>query len=199
MADVLSQSPSGVPLRSPLQVTVEWSGEAGKALLSAARRLGRVEPLLPVIGRNLVNSMRKNILENRTPEGKAWPVLKRDRGPGRNPDRRALFDSGKMYDAITYRLLDAETVSAGIYDVPYAKFQNQGVQKSWTIRPRRFGSKLRFWGGDGWVYRKEVTHPGIPARTFVGMREGDAPDFKLILAKHVEDAFATAAQEFNVA
>lgn len=195
MTDLTNQSPSGVPLVSPLQVTVDWYGDAGKALLSAARRLGRVEPILPVIGRNLINSMRKNILENRTPEGKAWPVLKRDRGPGRNPDRRALFDSGKMYDAITYRLEGDDAVSAGVYDVPYARFQNLGTSGPYPIRAKKPGGKLRFWSGDGWTFRREVSHPGLPARTFVGIREGDLPDFKLILSAHVERAFDAAAQE----
>lgn len=189
--DPILKTLSGVPFKFGIDIVMEGFGiPAAKRLMSAVRRLNDTGPLLRVIARRVVQSQKQNILEQRDPAGQPWQPLKRQRGPGRSPGSKALFDSGRLYEAITYREVDEHTVRVGTFDVPYARYHQLGT-RPYTIVPKS-AKRLRFWGGNGWVFSKRVNHPGLPARPFVGVRDGDVPTIQQMAAAFAQASFTDA-------
>lgn len=140
-------------------IDIEWKGDVAKKLIAASIRMKRFDILLRTIGRKVVGSVLRNIMESRTPEGQRWPGLKNPRGRGRNPDSRPLFDSGKLYESIQY-VVGQDVVAVGYPgETSYGRFHQEGTR----------------W---------------IPARRFLGLREGDLPDMYGDVRLHIEEAFA---------
>jgi hypothetical protein len=59
---------------------------------------------------------------------------------------------------------------------PYGLYQEYGVAHPWTIRAKRPGGRLRFAAGGGYVFRREVTHPGLKERSFMRSALADRRD-----------------------
>lgn len=191
--DPILRTPGGTPFGFGLDIIVQGFGAAGvqdavRRLLTATARLQDPGPLVRTIARRIVFSIKRGILEQRSPSGQAFAPLRHPRGPGHNPDSRALFDRGRLYAGVTYQERGFGQAAAGTFDVPYAGFMQKGT-RPFEIRPRQ-AKVLRFWGGKGWVFSKKVSHPGITARPFVGVRPDDVPSIQQLAAAYAEAAFS---------
>lgn len=166
---------------------IDWKGDVAKRLMAASAKLKRLDPLLNALGQTVANSVQKNFEEQRTPEGKKWPHLAHPRPGG---GTMALYGtkSNALYNSIRYSISGANAVKIG-YTAWYGKFHQDGVPGPWAINARK-AKFLRFWGGDGWVFRKAVFHPGVKQRKFLGVRKGDIPPE---VNKFVEVAFSSGA------
>lgn len=155
--DPILKSKAGNPLK--LFIDVDWSGDAAAKLMSASFRMNDFGPLLRAIGRKIVLSTRKNILEQRSPGGTGFRPLKKKRGKGHNPGSKTLFDSGALYESIDYNVIGNEAVEIGFpHSTFYGKFHQSGTRH-------------------------------IPARPFLGIRPDDLPTEQELLAAHVAAAF----------
>ena len=159
--DPILKSPSGRPLS--LFVDIDWSGDVAAKLISASFRMNDFGPLLRAIARKVVGTTQRRFFEQRSPDGQAWAPLKKPRGRGHNPSSRALFDSGKLFESITYEELGADAVAVGFtHDAFYGKFHQDGTRH-------------------------------IPARPFLGIGPDDLPTMAEMLRGHVTNAFEAAA------
>ncbi len=196
--DPILTTPGGTPFKFGLEILTQgWDSNVGQRLIAAARRMNDPGLLARNIARKVVQSQKQNILEQRDPAGVPWEPLKHSRGPGRNPGNRALFDSGRLYEAITYVELGGGSVKVGVFGVPYAKFPIGGT-RPFNIYPRSNVAKrkavvMRFWSGTGWVFTKSIHHPGVPARNPIGVRLGDVPTIQQMAAAYALAAFDQAA------
>jgi phage virion morphogenesis protein len=128
-----------------VRIHVKYVPRVASQLRRGAIRLSDTRSLLTGIGRRVAYSMRKNIDQSRTPDGKAYPGLSRPRRPvpPHNPSTRPLVDSGRLIRSINYVLDGKSAVEIG-YETQYGLFQNRGTKF-------------------------------IPARQFVGLRAKDIP------------------------
>jgi len=117
--------------------------------------------------------------------GRAWVPLAEGtlaarRGGGGGA--RALQDTRRMQQSVTsvVRGLSVE-VGAGTEQSPW----QHGGTGPHTIRPVNV-SLLRFVTAAGVVFAREVHHPGIPARPFVGMNRADIRTMLQMLIRHFE-------------
>lgn len=152
------------PAGNPLGlfVDIEWNGDVARRLIAASIRLQDYEVLLRTIGRKVVLSIQRNFMEQRTPQGVPWQPLKKPRRKGHNPDSRALLDSLNLYNSITYEQPTKNEVDIG------------------------FGTEA-FYGS----FQNDGTRH-IPARQFLGLRDGDLPDLEAFASAHARQAFEAA-------
>jgi phage virion morphogenesis protein len=132
--DPVYRSGKGNPLGNKL-FDIQWEGLIGRKLIAASIRMNRFDVLLRTIGRKVVLSVRKNFMESRSPEGQRWPGLKKPRSPGRNPGTRPLYDSGELYESITYVAGENEVSIGYPGETFYGRFHQHGTR--W-IPQRRF-------------------------------------------------------------
>lgn len=141
-------------------------------------RLGNLRPLNKAIAEALTQSTKARFLTARAPDGTPWKPLAEStrrlkKGPG------ILRESEELYASIVPSWDDT---SAGISsDRIYGLWHQQGT-KPYVIRAKP-GKALRLPGlaqgpatkeGEGaMLYRREVNHPGLPARRFFGISEQD--------------------------
>ncbi len=189
--DPILKTAGGTPFG--LFVDIDWKGDVARRLISASARMGDRGPLVRAMGVKLTQSMRKNILEQRSPDGVSYAPLKHSRAPGHNPGTKVLFDSGRFYESISWQQTQPDAVTVGsLGGLKYPGFLNTGT-RPYVIRPKT-AKRLRLWGGNGWVFSKQVNHPGIVARPWLGVRPGDLPEQRQLI-----EAFAQAALEDRAA
>lgn len=178
LLDPILNSRSGNPLK--IFLDVEWDGPDGQFLISAAKRMEDWSPVLRTIARKVVSSSkRSSFIEQRSPEGQPWAPLKHPRGRGHNPSMKALFDSGKLFESLTYNLVGKDAVEVGFTtDAFYGVFHQLGVN---------VGRRSRLSD------RKELGAVGIPARPFLGIGPRDLPSMSQLLSDHALGAFEEAA------
>lgn len=141
-----------------LQITVDdaqvqrWFGEL-------IRRGSDMSGLMAEIGENLLRTTQDRFRQGIGPDGVVWAPVKRGGTP--------LLLTGRMRDDISpssgpnWMELSAHAKQA--------RWHQEGTQP-YTIRPK--GKKALFWpGGPG--PRKKVNHPGLIARPFLGVSDGD--------------------------
>jgi phage gpG-like protein len=141
---------------------IEWSGDVAQRLISASVRMQNFGPLLRAIGAKVVHSQQLNIMEGRSPSGQRFAPLKKPRGRGHNPGDTPLYDSGKLYDSIAFELEATDSVAIGF-------------------------SHDAFYGRF-----QNLRTARIPQREFVGIRDGDLPEFLDLTHAHVQEAFEAA-------
>ncbi len=143
-----------------------------QAVLGVVRqRIGNLRPLNAAIAEALAQSTKARILAGRAPDGTPWKPLAEStkrlkRGPG------ILRETEELYASIVPSWDDA---SAGISsDRLYGLWHQQGT-KPYVIRAKA-GRSLRLPGLSGTggpLFRREVNHPGLPARPFFGLSVED--------------------------
>jgi phage gpG-like protein len=76
--------------------------------------------------------------------------------------------TGVLRSSTNYKIRDSSTEVTATEgtNVKYAKFQELGVPHSWEIRPKT-ARALAFQVGGQTIFRKSVTHPPLPARSFL--------------------------------
>lgn len=94
-----------------------------------------------------------------------------------------LKDSGALVSSIRARPASGNQSSVDV-DQEYAKWLIEGT-KPYTIRPtgKRF---LAFEGADRRVFTKQVNHPGIPARPFLGFSQRNIEQIETILKGYID-------------
>lgn len=158
--DPMFKSPAGHPLTALLDFIV--SGNVPENLASAFSRLSDTTVLRRTMGRRVVYTSRASFMEQRSPEGAPWKPLKKGRGKGRNPGSKALFDSGSLYESISYELEGDDAVAIGFPKATYyGRFHQDGTKT-------------------------------IPARPFLGVRPDDVAAFEQFLGAHARQAFEAA-------
>lgn len=117
--------------------------------------------------------------------GKPWVALSPNtiaarRGGG--GAAKALRDTDRMRQSVSsvVRGLSVE-VGAGTEQAPW----QHGGTRPYTIRPVR-AKLLRFMTAAGVVFAREVHHPGIPARPFVGVDREDVRTMLGAMIRHFE-------------
>ncbi len=76
--------------------------------------------------------------------------------------------TGVLRESIRHQIqqsMDSISVKVGT-DVPYARYQEEGVPHSWEIRPKS-ARALMFEVGGKTVFAQRVIHPPLPARSFL--------------------------------
>lgn len=147
-------------MSDPLVIQVDdakaqaWFGEL-------LQRMGDLSPLMRDLGEYLVESTQDRFDQGIGPDGVAWAPLKD--GSGRTP----LNDSGRMRDDIRPSSgADFVEIVAG---AKQARWHQEGTSP-FVILPKN-KQALAWPGGPG--PRKKVSHPGLPARPFIGLSEKD--------------------------
>lgn len=144
------------------------------AISSLAARIGDLSPLNADIGELLLESTRNTRNRFATgvgPDGVPWVPLKD--GSGCTP----LTLTGTMSDQIfPSNGADFVEISATAKQARWHQFGTD----PYVILPRD-GGTLRFGGPNGVVFAKRVSHPGLPARPFIGLStEDDAAILNLV-------------------
>jgi len=93
-----------------------------------------IPKLLESIGKRITYRFKANIRDGQTAKGVRFPPLKAKRSKGRNQAMRPLYDSGLLFDSITYRIDLPNKVEVGD-PTEYGIFQNRGTK---SIPPRAF-------------------------------------------------------------
>lgn len=197
MAEVVFFNPNvsraGIPLR--LYVDINWTGDAAQRLVAASYRLHRFELLTRTIGRKVVTSVRRGIMEGKDIKGAPFQPLKNPRAPGHNQSNKPLYDKGEkgLYGDIRFKMISDREVMVGHTRLTwYGLLHQRGVPHPWTITAKN-KKVLRFWTAEGWQFRRSVRHPGLVQRAFLGIRPGDLPDVRKILGDWAGRVFDPAA------
>jgi phage gpG-like protein len=114
------------------------------------------------------------------PDGSKWAPLSANTLASKKT-RAILRESGGLAASIGFRVTGNAVIVKPSMD--YAIFHQLGT-KPYTIRPKR-KKLLAFQAAGGLAFAKEVNHPGIPARPFMGFEAGDADAITKILAGYI--------------
>lgn len=146
-------------------VDAGWAGLAAKV----AKRIGELQPLYADLGEMLRVRTQDRFKTGQAPDGTPWEPLAD--GSGRTP----LTDSGTMAQQIAYQADDhGLELFMTAKQAPWHHFGTA----PYTIKPKN-KKALAFNG----VVRRQVNHPGLPARPILGIGPADAREMeKLALA-----------------
>lgn len=133
------------------------------AIKSLTARVTDLSPLNADIGELLRESTRQRFVAGVGPDGVPWAPLAD--GSGRTP----LTLTGTMQDQI-FPSSGADFVEISA-TAKQARWHQFGTDP-FVILPRG-GGTLRFGGPNGVVFAKRVSHPGLPARPFIGLSADD--------------------------
>lgn len=162
-------------------LTITIDDAAVQAAFVRLQRIGQdASPMMAEIAEHLLESTQRRFDTGIGPDGQPWAKL-RD-GSGRTP----LRVSGTLRDQIfPSHGPDFAEIAA---TTTYARWHQEGVDHPWVILPRS-GQALAFPGKDGKkIARRKVTHPGLPARPFIGLSDQDRADIGQIASAYLEDA-----------
>ena len=95
-----------------------------------------------------------------------------------------LRDSGALVSSIRARPASGNQSSVDV-DQKYAKWLINGT-KPYTIRPKQ-KRVLAFEGSSGPVFAKQVNHPGLPERRFLGFSQRNIEHVETILKRYLEN------------
>ncbi len=140
-----------------------------RALDKAAAGLQDTEPLMRMVAARLHRAVDDNFSAGGRPK---WAGIKR---PG-----QVLVDTGHLRNSITEQS-DSHSAVVGT-NVSYAPYLHYGTQP-YTIRPKK--QKRLYWAGARHPV-KQVQHPGLKARPFMMLADGDEAD----LVDSVQDYLA---------
>ena len=142
------------------------------AALDALRRALEVttnpRPMLASIGEGLLASTEDRFRDERAPDGTPWaPLSPSYRRVKRKNANRILWLEGRLGGFLRYQLESAAVLVGS--DQATAVWHQFGT-RPYTITPKS-GKALSCPGGPG--PRKKVSHPGLPARPFLGVSSDD--------------------------
>lgn len=175
--------------------------EAGLGALGRAVMPGGLQPVLRDCGLIAEHAIGRAFREERAPRfvadvGKAgqaagapWKrlapsTLAARRGGGGGA--KILRDTGALSASID-TIIGSDYVEVGTRS-EIGLFQHGGTDP-YTIVPKRPGGMLRFIGAGGEiVFAREVHHPGLPSRAFIGVDEEDVEAMGEATVEHLERA-----------
>ncbi|WP_164273423.1 phage virion morphogenesis protein [Stenotrophomonas sp. B1-1] len=153
-------------------------GQLGRQLQQLIERAGDLGDALGEIGEIVTASTQARFGQGVDPSGSPWAplaasTLAQKKGPG------TLRESLHLQGSIRYQV-EGEAVRIGT-DVPYAAAHQFGTP-AWVIRPRN--GKALAWPGAAHPV-KQVNHPGLPARPFLGLSTEDEDNILAMLADYL--------------
>jgi len=160
-----------------LDIVVD-EGQLGRQLQQLIDRAGDLRDALGEIGEIVTASTQARFGQGVDPSGSPWAplaasTLAQKKGPG------TLRESLHLQGSIRYQV-EGEAVRIGT-DVPYAAAHQFGTPAR-VIRPRN--GKALAWPGAAHPV-KQVNHPGLPARPFLGLSTEDEDDILAMLADYL--------------
>jgi phage virion morphogenesis protein len=142
---------------------IDWDSRPAQLLIERSFRVKQFDTLLRTIGRKMLISIRKNFMQSRTPEGRRWAPLKKTPRPrGHNRASNAPLFDSGKLYEDIQFVTDKDSVEIG--------FSHAAEYGRFHQEGARF----------------------IPARQFLGVRDGDLPDLKAALAEHIDLSFGGA-------
>lgn len=148
--------------------------ELNEHLTALYQRLnGDLTPLMRGIGALLEGSTRDRFRTKRDPGGVAWANLAPETVKSKNARGGILVDHGDLMRSITYHA-SSQAVAVGT-DRPYGKYHQTGTNP-YIIRPK--DKKALSFNG---VVVKQVNHPGLPARPFLGLSTDDKAEIRELI------------------
>jgi len=157
-------------------------------LESKIKKMADFSQSMEAVGMYLQKETDKHFKEAKEPDGSNWAPLadltmfNRREGPGKGGPT-PLQDTGILKNSISVCRVDAFSVQVGT-NVPYAKYQQFGTKGPYTIKPKD-KKALKFNSPAGWIIRREVIHPGIPARPFLGINQDNIEHCKRIVGGQI--------------
>ena len=160
-------------------LAIEWDDADFQAACREA--IGRAQDLTPLmrdIGEVLVESTQRRFAAGVSPEGIPWQPLAD--GSGRTP----LTVTGTLRDQIAPEAgPDFVEITAS---AKQARWHQEGTDP-YAIKPSTPGGFL-FWPGAAHPVR-EVNHPGLPARPFLGVSAEDVDMIGKLAIEHLQAPF----------
>lgn len=149
-----------------------------RALSQAQQRLADTSPLMADIGERLLESTRERFDRGVAPDGTPWVPL-RD-GSGRTPLNLTRTMRDQIFPASGRDYVEIAATAK------QARWHQLGTDP-YTIEPRTAGGRLRFPGPDGgFVFRRRVNHPGLPARPFLGVSDADVQAIDALVGAYLD-------------
>jgi phage gpG-like protein len=142
--------------------------------------LSNPAPALGEIGGYLERQAKMRFVTQTAPDGSKWAPLSANTLKSKKTEAILREDSA-LVGSIKFRVKGKKVVVKPSVD--YAIFHQLGT-KPYTIRPRQ-KKALYFQTEGGMAFAKEINHPGIPARPFMGFEPGDADAINKILAGYI--------------
>lgn len=174
----------------PVEFQMEIRDADLKRYMAEAERRGKdLKPPLKRCGIVMMRSFAMNFQQEGRPS--KWKPLSPNTVAGRRKgSSRVLQDTGRLRMSLT-----ARTASGNIYkltpnslvmgtNLSIAQYHQYGT-KPYTITAKR-AKALRIPTPDGIIFRKQVRHPGLPARPFVLIQRQDEREMVNIFADYLE-------------
>jgi hypothetical protein len=143
-------------------------GHLNRALSAARHAVSRPEELLLNIGDGLLNVNRDRHNAGLAPDGSKWKELSPLTLQGKR-SRAILVNQGNLLKSFQRRV-DGDALTLyfdGTTESMRAAWHHSGTSP-YTISPKK-AKTLKFGG----MYRKRVSHPGLPSRKLVGFPDAD--------------------------
>ena len=158
-------------------------------------RLSNTSNLLEQIGLLVKQQTQRHFIEQRDPDGNAWLPLskntveyKQHKGSASSGSPKILIDTGNLWNSISYRVA-GNTVFVGS-DRLYGTYHQLGRITPYTIKAKR-AKMLRYWRAGKFRYAKQVTHPGYPARRWLGLSDDNIEELTWLVQKWISGSRGT--------
>ena len=168
---------------------IDLDSDRALALLGrAVAKLADPRPMMEEIGGRLETSTKHRFETGSGPDGAPWKPSAR----ARRQAGQTLVDTARLRDSITHVVRGSGPSTELLVgtNVAYAAIHQFGGRTSpRKIRPKR--KKALWWPGAAHPVGA-VNHPGsdIPARSFLGLSDGDGAAIGRIVARHVGEALS---------
>ncbi|MCM1511513.1 MAG: phage virion morphogenesis protein [Oxalobacter formigenes] len=161
-----------------MQIIIDIQAEDFHQSMSRIRQMiAEPQPVLESIGETLLNRNRERHRKQVDPEGMPWHPLSAMTLANKKSSR-ILYEYGDMLGSLH------PAVSGNVLTLAFgnekAKWHHEGT-KPYQIKPKK-AEALKFAG----LYRKQVNHPGLPARPLLGFPDDDADAVKHLVKDHID-------------
>lgn len=170
-------------------ITIDVKDQGVRDMLGAiGARLGHLRPAMTLIGEIVTESIQRNFLQHRSPEGAPWKPLSpayaawKSGDKGRSPNDILVLN--RILMGSIHPKVGRDQVAIGTNIVYAAIHHFGGRTRAHEIKPVT-GQALHWKGAKHPV--KSVHHPGsiIPARPYVGVRNEDWAEIKAALTTYL--------------
>jgi phage gpG-like protein len=161
-----------------MQIRIDFQAENLLGALNAIQQaIATPDTLLLAIANRLVNRNRERHQQQVAPDGTPWtPLSPLTRLSKKN--NWILNESGSMMRDFGYQPPEGNTIRIGFSQAKLPPYHHFGTGKygpkgtPYVIKPKK-GKGLKFMTPSGETVRKQVIHPGIPARPLLGFPAED--------------------------
>lgn len=165
--------------------------EANTTLKAVADLVGRTRNWRPALNEAafyMEGKTKERIGKQVAPDGTPWAPLAKSTIAAkklRGSPLQALIDRGILVAGIAAQpASDTQSSVRATAGAEYAGIMQYG-SKPYKIRPKK-KPYLTFLTEDGWRRVKEINHPGVPARPYLGFSDEDVAAIDRIFKRHVD-------------